>query len=100
MWKIDIDLLAEKLGTRVSRAKFRDELRQTIKNDALPEYRVALDLAAKPDDVVFYTRNNSKLHKELLRNDDYAWFSGLERHNVFTGIIKNTREKQPAIGDV
>ena len=96
----DALLVAEKLGTRVNRAKFRDEIRQAIKADSLPEYRVALDTGKKPDDVVFYTRNNSKLHKELLRNDDYAWFSGLERHNVFTGIIKNTREKQPAIGDV
>lgn len=99
-WLCNIDLVAEKLGTRVSRAKFRDEIRQAIKADSLPEYRVALDTGKKPDDVVFYTRNNGKLHKELLRNDDYAWFSGLERHNVFTGTIKNTREKQPAIGDV
>lgn len=94
VWKIDIDLLAEKLGTRVSRAKFRDELRQTIKNDALPEYRIALDLAAKPDDVVFYTRNNGKLHKELLRSDRHAWFSGLERHNVFTGLERSNNTQQ------
>ncbi len=83
MWKIDIDLLAEKLGTRVSRAKFRDELRESIKADALPEYRIALDTKVKPDDVVFYTRNNGKLHKELLQSDRHAWFSGLERHNIF-----------------
>lgn len=81
IWKINIDLLAEKLGTRVSRAKFRDELRQTIKSDALPEYRIALDLSVKPDDVVFYTRNNGKLHKELLHSDRHVWFSGLERYN-------------------
>ena len=93
-WKVDIDLLAGKLGTRVSRAKFRDELRQAIRDDALPEYRLALDKSAKPDDVVFYTRNSAKLAKELIRLDRSAWFSALERPANSPG------RKQPAIGDV
>ena len=38
LWKIDIDQLAAKVGTRVSRAKFRDELRQTLRADELPAY--------------------------------------------------------------
>jgi hypothetical protein len=79
LWKIGIDLLAGKLGTRVSRAKFRDELRQAIKADALPEYRIALDTNTKPDDVVFYTRNRAKLAKELLRTERANWFSTLAR---------------------
>lgn len=93
IWKIDIDLLAGKLGTRVSRAKFRDELRQTIQADALPEYRLALDTSVRPDHVVFYTRNSVKLSKELIRQGVHAWFSGLERTD-------NTRKKQPAIEEV
>lgn len=93
IWKIDIDLLAAKLGTRVSRAKFRDELRQAIRADVLPGYRIALDTSVKPDDVVFYTRNSAKLAKELIRQNASAWFSSLERTD-------NTTKKQPAIGDV
>jgi plasmid replication initiation protein len=85
MWKINIDLLAEKIGTRVSRAKFRDELRQTIKADALPEYRLALDTAVKPTDVVFYTRNSGKLSRELVRLNLSPWFSSLERTELAVG---------------
>ncbi len=94
---MNIDLLAAKVGTRVTRAKFRDELRQAIAAEAaghgLPEYRIALDTSKKPDDVVFYTRNSAHLSKELLRKNRLSWFSGLERAD-------NTRKKQPAIGDV
>jgi plasmid replication initiation protein len=85
MWKINIDLLAEKIGTRVSRAKFRDELRQTIKADALPEYRLALDMSAKPTDVVFYTRNSGKLSRELVRLNLSPWFVSLERTEATAG---------------
>lgn len=80
LWKINIDLLADKVGTRQQRFKFRDELRKTIKSDVLPEYRMALDTAAKPDDVVFYTRDAYRLSKELRDSNLYGWFSGLERH--------------------
>ena len=92
-WKINIDLLTSKLGTRVSRAKVRDELREAIKADALPEYRIALETSAKPDDVVFYTRDSAKLAKELVRQNRCAWFSELERTD-------NTRKRKPAIVDV
>ena len=93
LWKIDIDLLAKKVGTKVNRSKFRAELRQVIEDNALPEYRLALDMRAKPDDVVFYTRDSAKLAKELIRSGLNSWFSGLQR-------TYNTRKKQPAIGDV
>lgn len=93
LWSINIDLLAAKVGTGVSRAKFRAELREAIQADALPEYRIALDSNAKPDDVVFYTRSSPKLAKYLLQQNRSAWFAGLERAD-------NTRKKQPAIADV
>ncbi len=80
LWKINIDLLADKVGTRQQRFKFRDELRKTIKSDVLPEYRMALDTVAKPDDVVFYTRDAYRLSKELRDSNLYGWFSGLERY--------------------
>ena len=93
LWKINIDLLMEKVGTKVSRAKFREELRQCIAADPLPDYRIALDTAAKPDDVVFYTHNSGKLAKHLIANSLSRWFSTLERSD-------NTQKNQPAIGDV
>lgn len=93
LWKINIDLLMEKVGTKVSRAKFREELRLIMMKDSLPEYRLALDTSAKPDDVVFYSRNSGKLAKHLIAQSLSAWFSTLERFD-------NRPIKQPAIGDV
>lgn len=83
---INIDLLAEKIGTRVSRAKFRTELRQIIKDDALPEYRVALDTSTKPDNVVFYTRDSAKISTEIIRLGRAKWFSGLERTDSIPAV--------------
>lgn len=81
LWKVNIDLLADKIGTTQERYRFRDELRQAITGDRLPEYHIALDSKKSPDDVVFYTRNPSKLSKELLRSQNYEWFQGLERYD-------------------
>jgi plasmid replication initiation protein len=80
LWKINIDLLAEKTGTTRERFKFRSDLRQTIKADLLPEYHMALDADKTPDDVVFYTRNNAALVAALNKNKQFAWFQTLERH--------------------
>ncbi|WP_354674301.1 replication initiator protein A [Cupriavidus alkaliphilus] len=79
MWKINIDLLAQKIGTTRERFKIRDEIRDTIEADHLPEYRVALDPRKKPDDVVFYTRDTARLHRELIRANEYHWYQSLER---------------------
>lgn len=93
MWKINIDLLMEKLGVKASRRQVRALLRQRLLADLLPEYRMALDSNAKPDDVVFYTRNTGKLAKHLIANGLSGWFSTLERTD-------NPPKKQPAITDV
>lgn len=79
IWKINIDLLAEKVGTTRSRSKFRDELRTAIEKDELPQYRIALDPQATPDDVVFYSRDSAKLAKSLIANNTSSWFQCLER---------------------
>lgn len=92
MWKINIDALAEKIGIRGARFKVRDEIRQAIAGDRLPEYKLALDSHARPDDVVFYTRDSGKLSRELVRTGLYDWFSTLERTDNST--------KKPAIADV
>lgn len=80
MWKVNIDLLGEKLGTKRTRAKLRDEIRSTIKADLLPEYHIALDTNQNPDHVVFYTRDNRRFFQELIRIDGLTWYEGLERY--------------------
>ncbi|MCL6467652.1 MAG: replication initiator protein A [Ralstonia sp.] len=79
MWKVNIDLLADKIGTGRERFKVRDEIRQVIEADSLPQYRIALDPNATPDDVVFYTRDTPRLSMELIRTSTAQWFSALER---------------------
>lgn len=81
LWKVNIDLLADKIGTTQERYRFRDELRQAIAGDRLPEYHLALDANKSPDDVVFYTRNAAKLSRELIRLGCYEWFQTLERYD-------------------
>lgn len=82
LWKINIDLLAEKVGTRQGeRYRFREDLRLAIAADVIPEYHLALDTAKSPDDVVFYTRTPAKLAAEIQRAGIHAWFQALERRN-------------------
>jgi plasmid replication initiation protein len=79
LFKINIDLLADKIGTKSKRYKFRDEIRTAIKADRLPDYRIALDNRPNPDEVVFYTRDSAKLSRELIRVNGAGWFTTLER---------------------
>ena len=91
MWKINIDLLAAKIGTTQPRFQVRDNLRQAIVADEMPEYRVALD-AAK-DDVVFYTRDSAKLSMELRRANAPAFYEALERSD---NVAKWRTVKKPS----
>lgn len=101
MWKVNIDLLAEKIGFKRPRFKFRDELREAIRADALPQYRLALDTMATPDDVVFYTRDSGALSRELIRTNKAAWYGSLERTDNVSAWYKPKKadKDQPAIED-
>lgn len=78
VWAVGIDLLMEKIGFRRDRANFRAELREIIRADSLPDYRVALDHSKRPDMVVFYTRNAALLSKYIRNEGCYDWFNALE----------------------
>lgn len=83
IWKINIDLLAQKVGIdHKQRFKVRDDIRKIIKSDSLPDYHVALDINATPDDVVFYTRDTGKLTTDLIQKKLLQWFQSLERHKI------------------
>lgn len=79
MWKCNIDLLGEKIGTKRERFKIRDEIRKAIAADEIPEYRIALDTSKPIDDVVFYTKDVAKLHREIQRTQLYDWWLSLEK---------------------
>ena len=77
LWKVGIDLLASKLSVSRERFKFRADIRDIIKRQPLPEYKVALD--ASDDMVVFFTRNPAALFKYLSTKNLFPWFSALEK---------------------
>ena len=98
LWKIDIEHLADKVGTRRELRKFREDLRNAIRDDRLPGYHIALDSQAQPNWVVFYRKadgadeeEKNKINRaradaltELSRKgknefNAFEWFDSLER---------------------
>lgn len=81
MWKVNIDLLMEKIGVSRERFKFRDDLRKIYKANTMPDYELAIDTSKSPDDVWFLTRDVRKLHKCIIDGNLYDWFKTLERYS-------------------
>ena len=96
IFKIGIDLLAEKIGTARERFKVRDEIRTSIVADELPEYKLALDTRTTPDTVVFYTRDSAKLSQELMKTKSYDWFQSLQRSDNAASWHKKSSSKKPS----
>ncbi|APO88889.1 replication initiator protein A (plasmid) [Xanthomonas campestris pv. olitorii] len=82
IWKCDIEIMRQKSGSIQTLRHFRSDVRDIIRRDALPDYRVALDSSKKPHRIVFYTRDSKQLTKELQRIDGFAWFEQLERQGT------------------
>ncbi len=82
IWKCDIEIMRQKSGSIQSLRHFRADVRDIIKRDALPDYRVALDSSKKPHRIVFYSRDGKALTKELQRIDGFTWFEQLERQST------------------
>jgi len=56
---IGLELLQDKCGSKSALFEFRRALREIIKADTLPDYRITLD--DEKDQVIFYTRDTKKL---------------------------------------
>jgi hypothetical protein len=56
---IGLELLQNKCGSKSALFEFRRALREIIKTDTLPDYRMTLD--DDKDQVIFYTRDAKKL---------------------------------------
>ena len=63
-WKIGMDLLHKKSGSRATLIKFRELLKRVVAANALPDYALSYDLAA--DEVLFYTRSVQRLAAGLI----------------------------------
>lgn len=74
---IGLPLLQEKAGSTQSASHFRTELKDIIKLNRLPDYRLALDESTKPNQLVYMTRDNGRLMGEAGRAGKLAWISAL-----------------------
>ncbi|MDE4928792.1 replication initiator protein A [Ralstonia insidiosa] len=79
---IGLPLLQEKAGSTQSASHFRTELKDIIKNDRLPDYRLALDESSKPNQLVYMTRDNKRLVTEANRAGKLTWVSGLLQQSM------------------
>lgn len=74
LWRIGLDVLQKKTGSRSDLREFRKEIRTRVKSDHLPEYHLQFDDAA--DQVLFVRRREEHVtardfaHEEPLRRDD------------------------------
>ena len=82
IWKINEELLREKVGSRRDTRQFRVELREVMSADSMPSYRLAIDSSTRPHIIVFYTRNEPRLFKALAQEHAHQWFHNLERFRV------------------
>lgn len=74
---IGLPLLQEKAGSAQSASHFRQELRDIIKFNRLPDYRLALDESTKPNQLVFLTRDSKRLLFEANRVGKLQWLTTL-----------------------
>jgi plasmid replication initiation protein len=64
-WKIGMELLHKKSGSRATLIKFREILKRVVAANCLPDYAVSYDAAA--DEVLFYTKDVQKLTASLTK---------------------------------
>ena len=62
-WKIGMELLHKKSGSRATLIKFREIIKRVTAANCLPDYRLSYDAAT--DNILFYTRNIQKLAASL-----------------------------------
>jgi plasmid replication initiation protein len=82
VWKIGIELLQEKCGSRQQRKFFMNELREIVDRDTLPDYRMLIDDTTANPMAVFFTRDSKRLLLELNRTHLLGWYSELTQKVV------------------
>lgn len=74
-WEINLPLLQEKTGSAQTARRFKQDLKDIVARDTLPDYRIGLDESVRPNKVVFITRDNAKLLLEANRQGRLSWIS-------------------------
>lgn len=74
-WEITLPLLHEKTGSAQSARRFKQDIKDIVERNPLPDYRIALDATSKPNKVVFLTRDNAKLVCEANKAGKLNWLA-------------------------
>lgn len=74
-WEISLPLLLEKTGSSQRPSRFKQEIKEIIGRDSLPDYRLFIDEMAKPNKLVVMTRDNAKLLFEANKANKLSWVS-------------------------
>lgn len=82
MWKVGIDVLLAKCGSRQARKHFMDDLKKIAARDKLPAYHFFLDDSGPDQMAVFLTRDTKKLHLHLMKNNLISWYSDLTQQKL------------------
>lgn len=77
IWKCQLSIIKDKCASTQSDRHFRAEIRKIIKNNNLPDYKIALD--THRNHVVFITRNTKLLSHELIKSKILDWYGNLEK---------------------
>ena len=63
-WKVGLDLLHQKSGSKAELKEFRRMIIEIIEGNTLPDYRMVLN--KENDQVHFYTKNQKRLAQGML----------------------------------
>lgn len=74
-WEISLPLLLEKTGSSQTLRRFKQEIKEIVERDPLPDYRMFLDESVKPNKLVIMTRDNAKLVCEANKAGKLSWVS-------------------------
>ncbi|MCG7871054.1 MAG: replication initiator protein A [Candidatus Thiodiazotropha lotti] len=72
-WVCNLPLLCEKTGSMEELRYFKKKLKAMIRRDDLPGYRVVLDETIKPNQAVFFIRDNRRIFSEARSSDKLGW---------------------------
>ena len=75
MVEISLPLLLEKTGSSQTLRRFKQEIKEIVERDPLPDYRMFLDESVKPNKLVIMTRDNAKLVCEANKAGKLSWVS-------------------------
>ncbi len=83
-WKINLDALREKCGSRQAHKFFVSDLKSIAASDTLPEYRFVIDDTGPERMAVFLTRDDKKLFFGLHKKGLLDWYAKIAPNKPIT----------------